>query len=268
MVAQGESLHDQNPCVYCTPTIPGGSPAQHMSHHRSRWACYLAAVWGVRLRPMALICSALLLLPLPMASIKRGIDAIGGHLPAPEAMLRPLWAHPPATACHLDGDYPLGTAPCVLVVKAVWPQVRFPAEPCQTGKHSWGHRKQALLSYRRQGKANGDDCHDHSRRKGYQDRCNPVATATNAAQSLASRMLTPLLIEPLPRAYRLARRSKYLCPHGRGPSWDWKHSLCDRDRLLSLAYPLSPVVSCCPLNSQRYRRDTHGESNIVGSDRS
>jgi hypothetical protein len=126
-----------------------------MSHSMSRWACYLAVVCRVRLRHIALISSALFLLPLPTASIKRWIDAIGGHLPAPEAMLRPLWARPPATACHLDGDDPLGTAHWVMVVKAVWPQVRFPAEPGHTGKHSWGHLKQALLSYRRQGKANG-----------------------------------------------------------------------------------------------------------------
>jgi hypothetical protein len=40
-------------------------------------------------------------------------------------------------------------------IKAVWLQVRFPAEPCHTVKHSWGHLKQSLLSYRRQVKANG-----------------------------------------------------------------------------------------------------------------
>src|SRR5262249_1474967 len=50
-------------------------------------------------------------------SIKRWIDDIGVHLPPPEEMLRQLLALAPATACHIDGYYPLGTDHCVMVVK-------------------------------------------------------------------------------------------------------------------------------------------------------
>jgi hypothetical protein len=51
------------------------------------------------------------------SSIKRWIDAIGAHLPTPEEMLQQLLALTPATECHIDGYYPLGTANCVMVVK-------------------------------------------------------------------------------------------------------------------------------------------------------
>ena len=49
--------------------------------------------------------------------MKRWIDDIGGHLPTPEAMLRHLLGLAPATECHIDGYYPLGTEHCVMVVK-------------------------------------------------------------------------------------------------------------------------------------------------------
>src|SRR5439155_13278749 len=82
-----------------------------------RLSCYLAVVCGVSLRQLALILSSLFLMPMTKSSIKRWIDAIGSHLPAPEEMLRHLLALTPATECHIDGDYPLGTDHCVMVVK-------------------------------------------------------------------------------------------------------------------------------------------------------
>ena len=57
------------------------------------------------------------LIPITKSSIKRWIDDIGSPLPAPEEMLRQLLALTPATECHLDGYYPLGTDHCVMVVK-------------------------------------------------------------------------------------------------------------------------------------------------------
>ena len=42
---------------------------------------------------------------------------IGTHLPTPEEMLQQLLALTPATECHLDGYYPLGTDHCVMVIK-------------------------------------------------------------------------------------------------------------------------------------------------------
>jgi hypothetical protein len=125
-------------------------------------------------------------------------------------MLRQLLALTPATECHIDGSYPLGTDHCVMVVKdehdrilmtheaasehgdearqflqrfkdcglkvtaafsddsqsfteaikAVYPQARLQADHCHTVKHSWGHLKKALLSYRRQIKARGEAKND------------------------------------------------------------------------------------------------------------
>src|SRR6266702_3716885 len=117
IVAQGSYLNDQNQRVYFTPEIKGVSTSQHMSHSVIRLACYLAVVCGVSLRHMALLFSALFLIPMTKSSIKRWIDAIGSHLPPPEAMLRHLLALAPATECHIDGYYPLGTDHCVMVVK-------------------------------------------------------------------------------------------------------------------------------------------------------
>src|SRR5256885_3604500 len=117
IVAQGSSMNDNNQRIYFTPTIKGVSTSQPMSHSVIRLACYLAVVCGVSLRHIALLFAALFLIPITKSSIKRWIDAIGTHLPIPEEMLRQLLAIAPATECHIDGYYPLGTDHCVMVVK-------------------------------------------------------------------------------------------------------------------------------------------------------
>src|SRR5713226_4734440 len=117
IVAQGFSMNDHGQRIYFTPTIKGVSTSQPMSHSVVRLACYLAVVCGVSLRHIALLFSALFLIPMTKSSIKRWIDDIGSHLPPPEAMLRQLLAITPATECHIDGSYPLGTDHWVMVVK-------------------------------------------------------------------------------------------------------------------------------------------------------
>jgi Transposase len=117
IVAQGYYLNDKKQRVYFTPAIQGVSTSQHMSKSIIRLCCYLAVVCGVSLRQIALIFSALFLIPITKSSIKRWIDDIGSHLPPPEEMLRQLLAIAPATECHIDGYYPLGTDHCVMVVK-------------------------------------------------------------------------------------------------------------------------------------------------------
>jgi hypothetical protein len=83
----------------------------------SRLACDLAVVCGVSLRHLALLFSVRFLLPMTKSSMNRWIADIGVHLPTPEARLRQLLAIAPATACHSDGDYPLGTDTCVIGVQ-------------------------------------------------------------------------------------------------------------------------------------------------------
>jgi hypothetical protein len=117
IVAQGYYLNDQKQRVYFTPDIQGVSTSQHMSKSIIRLCCYLAVVCGVSLRQIALIFSALFLIPITKSSIKRWIDDIGKQLPPPEEMLRQLLAIAPVTECHIDGYYPLGTDHCVMVVK-------------------------------------------------------------------------------------------------------------------------------------------------------
>ncbi|HZM23439.1 MAG TPA: transposase [Anaerolineales bacterium] len=117
ILTQGYSLDGQNQRIYVTPEIKGVSTAQPMSHSTIRLACYLAVVCGVSLRHIALLFSALFLIPTTKSSIKRWIDDIGSHLPTPEDMLRHLLALTPVTECHIDGYYPLGTDTCVMVVK-------------------------------------------------------------------------------------------------------------------------------------------------------
>ncbi len=210
IVAQGASVHDQDQRMYCTPPSKGVSTSQHMSHSVMRLACYLAVVCGVSLRHMARLFAVLFLMPSTKASIKRWLDAIGSHVPTPEQMRQPLLALTPATECHSDGYYPLGTDHCVMVVKeahdrllipheaasehgeearkllqqiqalglnvtaafaayspsftaaikAVGPHARFQADPFHTVKHIWGHRKKALLSYRRKVQASGAEKND------------------------------------------------------------------------------------------------------------
>jgi len=117
IVAQGSYVNGKDQRRYFTPTIKGVSTSQHMSHSVIRFACYLAIVCGVSLRHIALLFSVLFLIPITKSSIKRWIDDIGAHLPAPEQMLQQLLARTPATECHIDGYYPLGTDNCVMVVK-------------------------------------------------------------------------------------------------------------------------------------------------------
>jgi hypothetical protein len=117
ILAQGVYLDAQNQRRSFTPEIKGVSTSQHMSHSVIRLACYLAVVCGVSLLHIALLFSVLFLIPITKSSIKRWIDAIGAHLPSQEEMLQQLLAITPATECHIDGYYPLGTDHCVMVVK-------------------------------------------------------------------------------------------------------------------------------------------------------
>jgi hypothetical protein len=212
IVAQGYDLNDKNQRVYCTPEIKGVSTSQPMRHSVIRLACYLAVVCGVSLRHIALLFSALFLMPMTKSSIKRWIDALGSPRPTPEEILRHLLALTPVTACHSDGYDPVGTDNGVMVVKdehdrilmtheaasengddarqclqrfkdrgltvtaafsddshsfteaikAVYPHARFQADHFQTVKHSWGHLKKSLLSYRRQIKASGEAQQDEA----------------------------------------------------------------------------------------------------------
>ena len=79
IVAPGSSLHDQSQRVYVPPDLQGGSPSQPMRTSSSRRAGSLAVVCGVRRRHLALRCAALLLMPLPKASITRWLEDIGSH---------------------------------------------------------------------------------------------------------------------------------------------------------------------------------------------
>jgi len=117
ILAQGSYLNDNKQRIYFTPAIKGVSTSQHMSHSVIRLSCYLAVVCGVSLRHIAVLFAVLFLIPITKSSIKRWIDAIGSNLPTPEEMLRQLLTLAPATECHLDGYYPLGTDNCVMVVK-------------------------------------------------------------------------------------------------------------------------------------------------------
>jgi hypothetical protein len=93
-----------------------------------RWAGSLAVVCGVRLRPMALIFASLFLMPMPQSSSKRWIADSGAHVPSQEEMRRPLLARTPATACHLDGSYPLGPDHGVMVVKDAHDRILMPPD--------------------------------------------------------------------------------------------------------------------------------------------
>ncbi len=117
IIAQGSYRDDQHQQKFFTPEIQGVSTSQPMSHSVIRLACSLAVVCGVSLRHIALLFPALFLIPVTKSSIKRWMDAIGTRLPTPEEMLRHLLPCAPATECHIDGSYPLGTDNCVMVVK-------------------------------------------------------------------------------------------------------------------------------------------------------
>lgn len=117
ILAQGYYLDGTNQRQYFTPEIKGVSTSQHMSHSSIRLACYLAVVCGVSLRHIALLFSSLFLLPITKSSVKRWIDDIGSHLPSQEDILQRLLAVTPATECHIDGYYPMGTDNCVMVIK-------------------------------------------------------------------------------------------------------------------------------------------------------
>src|SRR2546427_11847875 len=117
IVAQGYYLNDQHQRVYFTPDIQGVSTSQHMSKSIIRLACYLAVVCGVSLRHIALLFSALFLIPITKSSIKRWIDDIGSNLPTEEKMLQQLLALKPVMECHIDGYSPMGTDHGVMVVK-------------------------------------------------------------------------------------------------------------------------------------------------------
>ena len=128
IVAQGSSLNDQHQRVYFTPEIKGVSTSQPLRHSVIRLACSLAVVCGVSLRHIALLFSALCLMPMTKASIKRWRDDMGTPLPTPDEMLRPLLALTPATECPMDGSDPLGTDHWVMGVKEAQDRILIPHE--------------------------------------------------------------------------------------------------------------------------------------------
>ena len=109
IVAQGAYHERPESTGVLHPEIKGVSTSQHMSHSVIRLACYSRG--GLRGQPPA-DCA-----PLSRAvpdsdyqSVDQALDdAIGAHCPTPEEMLQQLLALAPATECHLDGYYPLGT---------------------------------------------------------------------------------------------------------------------------------------------------------------
>src|SRR5437899_3440874 len=109
LLAQGSSLDDQKQRIDFTPALKGVSTAQHMSHSVIRLSCYLAVVCGVSLRHIALLFSALFLIPITKSSIKRWIDDIGSHLPRPEEMMLQLLAITPPKECSIVGYFTLVT---------------------------------------------------------------------------------------------------------------------------------------------------------------
>jgi hypothetical protein len=117
ILAQGYYFDADGQRIYFTPEIQGVSTSQHMSHSIIRLSCYLSVVCGVSLRQIALIFSFLFLISASKSSIKRWIDTIGSNLPTQDEMLQQLLALKPATECHIDGYYPMGTDNCVMVVK-------------------------------------------------------------------------------------------------------------------------------------------------------
>ena len=128
---QGAYLDAQNHRRSFTPEMQGVSTSQHVRHSVIRLACYLAVVCGVRLRHIALLFSALFLLPTPKSSVKRWLDAMGTDSPTPEEMRRQLLARTPATEGHIDGYYPLGTDHCVMVVQDEHDRIRRPMKRSQ-----------------------------------------------------------------------------------------------------------------------------------------
>src|SRR5206468_8489470 len=95
--AQGFYRDAQNQRRSFTPESQGVSTSQPMSHSVLRLACSLAVVCGVSLRHMALLFSARFLIPMTKSSSTRWMEAMGAHLPTPEAMLPHLLALTPAT---------------------------------------------------------------------------------------------------------------------------------------------------------------------------
>jgi len=73
ILAQGSSLDDHKQRIDFTPAIKGVSTSQHMSHSVIRLSGSLAVVCGVSLRHIALLFSALFLIPISKSSIKRWI---------------------------------------------------------------------------------------------------------------------------------------------------------------------------------------------------
>jgi len=124
--AQGASLKDQKQRIDCTPALQGVSTAQPMRHSVLRLSGSLAVVCGGSLRPVAVLCAALFLLPMTKSSSKRWLAASGSHVPTPEERRRQLLALAPATAGHSDGSDPWGTDHGVRVVKAAPDRLRMP----------------------------------------------------------------------------------------------------------------------------------------------
>ena len=128
LFTQGYSLDEEHQRMDFLPEIQGVSTAQPMRHSVMRWSCSLAVGCGVSLRHIAVIFSALFLMPITKSSSKRWMDDLGANVPPPEEILQPLLALTPATECPIDGYSPLGTDHCGMVVKDEPDRILMPHE--------------------------------------------------------------------------------------------------------------------------------------------
>ena len=73
---------------------------------------------------------------------------------------RPLLQQVQALGLNVTAAFSDDSPSFTAAITAVSPHARFPADPCHTVQHSWGHLKKSLLSSRRKVKASGAEQND------------------------------------------------------------------------------------------------------------
>jgi len=116
--ADGYYQNEQGQRVNFTPAIAGLSTYRKVSNLVLRLGVYLYVIVGLGTRQVSELMKVLFQVTISKSSIERWVQEVADSLPSEDELIKLMQQRLPISAGHFDESFPLGTAACVLVVKA------------------------------------------------------------------------------------------------------------------------------------------------------
>ncbi|MGH9878822.1 MAG: transposase, partial [Nitrososphaerales archaeon] len=103
--------------VNFTPKVHGLCTKRKVSDVALRLGVFLSIIVGLGSRKASWLMSVLFQMTVSKSSLDRWVDEVADSLPSADEMITLLDRQKPITSGHFDEIFPLGTEPCVLVLK-------------------------------------------------------------------------------------------------------------------------------------------------------